>query len=31
MFDELFSPPPSVVSPVPTAVVRRPTDPTGSP
>ncbi|GKA71224.1 retrovirus-related pol polyprotein from transposon TNT 1-94 [Tanacetum coccineum] len=31
MFDEFFNPPPSVVSPVPVVVARRPTDPTGSP
>ncbi|GKA22399.1 retrovirus-related pol polyprotein from transposon TNT 1-94 [Tanacetum coccineum] len=30
MFDEFFNPPPGVVSPVPAAVARRPTDPTGS-
>ncbi|GJZ96068.1 retrovirus-related pol polyprotein from transposon TNT 1-94 [Tanacetum coccineum] len=31
MFDEFFNPPPSVVSPVPAAVARRPADLTGSP
>ncbi|GJX84815.1 retrovirus-related pol polyprotein from transposon TNT 1-94 [Tanacetum coccineum] len=31
MFDEYFNPSPSVVSPVPTATVPRPADPTGSP
>ncbi|GJQ97894.1 hypothetical protein Tco_0009033 [Tanacetum coccineum] len=31
MFDEFFNPPPSVVSPVPTAVGRRPADLTNSP
>ncbi|GJX58650.1 retrovirus-related pol polyprotein from transposon TNT 1-94 [Tanacetum coccineum] len=31
MFDEFFSPPPSVVSPVPVAAARRPANPTGSP
>ncbi|GJU53264.1 retrovirus-related pol polyprotein from transposon TNT 1-94 [Tanacetum coccineum] len=31
MFDEFFNPPPSIVSPVPVVVARRPADPTGSP
>ncbi|GJY58062.1 hypothetical protein Tco_0457954 [Tanacetum coccineum] len=31
MFDEFFNPPPSVVSPVPVTVARRPTHPTGLP
>ncbi|GJY12964.1 retrovirus-related pol polyprotein from transposon TNT 1-94 [Tanacetum coccineum] len=30
MFDEYFNPPPTVVSPVPTAVAPRPADPTGT-
>ncbi|GKB39681.1 retrovirus-related pol polyprotein from transposon TNT 1-94 [Tanacetum coccineum] len=31
MFDELFNPPPSVVSPIPVVVAARPVDPTSSP
>ncbi|GJX96199.1 hypothetical protein Tco_0351997 [Tanacetum coccineum] len=31
MFDKYFNPPPSVVSPVPTAAAPRPADPIGSP